>query len=114
MLTPSAILTTARDLLQDTVAGYRYSEASLYRALNQALRDAKRLRPDIYFVDGEIQPVPTIDATNVATPIKIDDQFAQAFVLYVVGFAELRDDQFTQDSRAAALLNQFRGTLLSV
>lgn len=115
MIVPATVLASARDILQDTVAGgYRYSDESLYRALNQAFLEAKRLRPDMYFVEGAIQPVPTVDASNVSTPVKVDDQFMQAFVVYVVGFVELRDDQYSQDGRAAAMLNQFRGTLLSV
>lgn len=113
-ITPTNVILTARDILQDTVADYRYTDDSLYRGLNMALREAKRLRPDIYLSGGALVPVPTVNAGNAATPLPIDDQFETAFVSYVVGWAELRDDQYTAEGRAGALLGQFKTALVGL
>lgn len=114
-ITPSTILQTARDLLQDTVSGaYRYSDDDLYRAMNMALQNARRVRPDLFLWNGVLSEPPRVNSGNAGTPLSIDSQFEDAFVMYVTGAAELREDQFTNDGRAATLLNQFRSALMAV
>lgn len=114
-ITPSTVLATARDLVQDTVPGaYRYSDDSAYRALNMALREARRTRPDLFLWDGVLNEAPTINGGNVGTPLAIDSQFENAFALYVAGYLELREDQFTNDGRAVTLLTQFKGVLVGL
>lgn len=104
--TPNDIIAAARDLLQDTLSGlYRYSDDSLIRALNLALPEARRIRPDLFF--GTLDALPVVTALNLATPLTLADQYKMPFVLFVTGFAELRDDQFTNDGRAGTLLARF-------
>lgn len=111
-IVPSSVIATAREILQDTVADYRYTDASLYVGLNMALREAKRLRPDIWLSEGKLQPVPTITTTNAGEPLPIDEQFENAITFFVVGWAELRDDQYSQEGRAPALMGQFKQSLI--
>jgi len=114
MTTGTDVILNARDILQDTVTGaFRYSDVSLYRAFNVGLQEMKRMRPDAYLKQGKIQPVPIIDATTVAATLPVDDMFASALIYFVAGYAELREDQFTQDGRASALIIQARNLLMA-
>lgn len=104
-------VTTARVLLQDTVVPYRYSDANLITAFNLAIGDARRVRPDM-FVATRGSTLPTY--TAVGNAVTIDPQYYSAFVYYLVGHAQLRDDEVTQDPRAAAFLKKFTSILTSV
>jgi hypothetical protein len=44
--------------------------------------------------------------------IAIDVQYRQAFVYYIVGNTEMRDDESTQDTRAAEFMQAFKSTLV--
>lgn len=96
----------ARELLQDTVEPYRYSEADLYALFSTAIADARRLRPDLFI--GRLRAaVPVYSVGNAQTAFPVDEQFFGAFVYYVVGRAELRNDQYSADNRANALITSF-------
>lgn len=101
--TVQKIIDDARELLQDTVAPYRYSDASLIRSLNIAVLEARRLRADLF--------LPAFTLPEYATPgdatTAIPDMYRPAFVYYVAGKAQLRDDETTQDARATVFLNKF-------
>ena len=109
MWTIEDLLTQARDLLQDTVTPYRFSDARLLRTLNNAFGEGYRKRPDLYV--GVSLVIPFVSSADLADPFPLDDQFFPAFVEYVVGFTEMSDDEFTVDGRAQALLNLFFGKL---
>lgn len=97
----------ARELLQDERdTPYRYSDASLVRALSLALPEAKKLRPDL-FVNVTI---PTITA-NDGTVVPMDEMYRTALVYYMIGIAQLRDDEEVTDQRAAAFLAMFNAKL---
>lgn len=105
--TASDVINDARAILQDTDSQlYRYSTADLVSYLNTALLEAKRLRPDL-FVSYIGEDVPSFTEGTLNSDFPIDEMYFSPIVFYVVGFAELRDDEFTVDARAATLMNQF-------
>lgn len=105
----SDLISQVRELVQDEVEPYRYSDARLYRTLNNAFAEAYRVRPDI-FVDLEFQ-VPFVTPLNVLDEFPLDVQFYTAFVDFVTSMTELSDDEWTVDSRAIALLQLFNSRL---
>ena len=112
--TVSDAISEARVILQDTDSQlYRYSDSELVAYLNNALLEARRIRPDLFraYVG---QPVPSFTASDFAELFPLDNMFFPQFVYYIAGTAELRDDEFTVDARAATLLNQFVAKLLTV
>jgi hypothetical protein len=101
-------LSSARVLLQDTdSAGYRYSNAELVDALNIAFMEANRVRPDLFFRTT----IPTYSAASTSTTVALDQRYRSAFLYYIAGQAQLRDDEATQDARAAVFLNKFLSQL---
>lgn len=103
----------ARVLLLDQVEPYRYPTNELIESLNEGILEARRLRPDLlksYFRSS----LPDFDGSNMAAEVPIDPQYRVAFVYYVCGQAQLRDDENTQDSRAAAFLNKFVAQMTSI
>jgi hypothetical protein len=108
--TVSKYVDYARELLQDTKdTPYRYSDASLVRALSLALPEAKKLRPDLFLN----VTIPTITA-NDNTVVPMDEMYRTSLVYYMVGIAQLRDDEEVQDQRAAAFLSMFQAKLTTV
>jgi hypothetical protein len=101
----------ARTLLQDTVVPYRYADAELLLALSFAMLTARRLRPDMFI--GRADAVPSY-AANDSTVVVFDQQYRVAALYFVVGHAQLRDEEDTQDARAAGLLNKFSSILLAL
>lgn len=105
------VLSDARAILQDTSSEvYRYSTTDLVSYLNSALLEAKRLRPDLFtsYIGAD---APSFTESDTAEDFPIDEMYFSPVVFYVVGFAELRDDEFTVDARAATLMNQFTAKL---
>lgn len=95
----------ARVLLLDTnSSSYRYSDAELREALNLALLEARSIRPDVFL--GASFVVPTYTSSSDSTSA-IPEQVRVAFLYYIVGHAQLRDEEDTQDQRAAVLLGKF-------
>jgi hypothetical protein len=109
--TTAKVVTEARTLLQDTVVPYRYSDADLLLALNFGLMTARRIRPDLFLsVSFTLPNYTAADSTTFA----IDEQYRMTFVYFIVGHAQLRDDEDNQDGRAAGFLGKFTAQLLSV
>lgn len=103
----------ARVLLLDAVAPYRYPDADLVENLNMGILEARRLRPELlagYFSTT----LPDYSTSAMSTAVNIDPQYRVAFVYYICGQAQLRDDENVQDSRAAVFLNKFTSQLLSI
>jgi hypothetical protein len=94
----------ARVILEDKVPPYRYPDDDLVTALNIAIREARRVRPDLFLSSKFVLPkYTTADTTAVA----IDEQYRSTFLYFIVGRAQLRDEEQTEDARAAAYLNKF-------
>jgi hypothetical protein len=103
-----------RVLLQDTVSPYRYSDIDLVMALNIGLLEARRLRADLFLPVFTI-PYNAVSGTidmNVKVPM--DPMYRPAFVYYMTGRVQLRDDEQTQDQRAASLMNKFVAQMLTI
>src|SRR5262245_17097370 len=115
LLTLGGLIDQIRTLLQDTdtLGGeYRYSSDSLVTNLNMGLWEMYRIRPDIFLELNFV--VPQFDSQLPETPIDIEPQHIPALVYYIVGMAQLRDDEGTQDARASAFLSKFTSMLTQV
>jgi hypothetical protein len=106
----SDYISEARVLLEDTVEDYRYSDAELRSALNIGLLEARRLRPDLFL--GRFSALPSYSSNSDA--VVIDDQYRASLLWYVVGHAQLRDDEGGQDQRAASFIAKFISSLSAV
>jgi len=100
----------ARVLLQDQVETYRYSNAELLQALNMGILTARRLRPDL-FIGVAAADLPEYDTVD-STAVDIDVQYRTAFLYFMVGHAQMRDEEDTQDQRAAAFIGKFTQQLM--
>lgn len=112
------IETQARALLNDVVqegGAYRYSSQDLYDAFNDALIQARAKRPDAFLAMGLRNAVPQYIAANDSTvPFPLDLMYFPAFLFYVVGRTETREDTFADDKRAITLMKTFTQLLMSV
>lgn len=103
----------ARVLLLDQVEPYRYPTADLVNSLSEGILEARRLRPDLltsYFRTS----LPDFSTAAMSDAVPIDPQYRVAFVYYICGQAQLRDEENTQDSRAAAFLNKFVAQMTTI
>lgn len=103
----------ARVLLQDVVPTYRYADAELISALNLAIMTARRNRFDLFLSVTTIPQFTTADITG-NTAFAMDVQYRAAFLFFMVGFAQLRDEEDTQDARAGAFIQKFTQQLLTL
>ena len=98
----------ARRLIQDEVAPYRYSDASMLDALHLGMLELKRLRPEVFF--GTSIP----GTSTVGSTITIDESCQTALVYFLAGHVQLNDDEPSQDQRGAAFINKFNSSLTKV
>ena len=109
------VLTESRRLLQDEITPYRYPDADLTDALNVAILEARRIRADLFLPQKFKLPYFSVSPVDLAAKFDmVEPQFRQAFVYYIVGRMEMRDDEQTQDNRAVAMLGTWKATLLGV
>lgn len=110
------LIDQVRILLQDTdssgTGGYRYSDNSIVLNLNQGMIDLYRMRPDIFLANKFV--IPQFTSSDMAAPLVIEQQYISPLIFYVVGLTQARDDEQTQDQRAASFLQTFKGAVLSV
>ncbi len=104
--TVSGIVSAARILVQDAVQPYRYSDDDFVLALNMAVSEAKRIRPD-FFRSG----IPVYSAVDSTSLDAIELTYRVPFVYYLCGQVQLRDAEETQDARAVAFIQMFFRTL---
>ena len=122
--TYSNLVTEARVLLQDTdTTVRRYSDTKLIDILNRGLQDLARIRPDSMYdlyVDNNltvpelVESAPGGDQTIWTANFGLEMQFYSPLVAYLVGVAEIVDDEYTEDGRAAFLLSQFRNSVIGL
>lgn len=105
----SHMLDRVREILQDA-DGTRYPQAQLLGYMGDAVIEARSIRPDLFI--GRFD-VPIADVTDPAAAFPLPDQFFPAVCFYVSGRAELRDDEFAVDGRAAMLLSTFGKKLIA-
>lgn len=106
----------ARVLLQDIIAGpYRYPDQDLVDYLSQGMIEARRLRPDImasYFRADF--PDFTADTAGMLVEVPMDVMYRNALLYYVIGKAQLRDDEAEEDARASGFMNKFVSQFLTI
>ena len=113
--TVGQIVDRARALLQDTIdAPYRYSTADLIASLNEACMEAKRLRPDLYLRTLNLTMPAFSNVADAVTEDKIPSEYRPTFIYYIVGNAQLRDEEDVQDARATVFLNKFTAQLMQI
>ncbi|HLZ24577.1 MAG TPA: hypothetical protein VKQ30_20875 [Ktedonobacterales bacterium] len=103
-------LTEARNMLQDYTQPYRYADATIITALNEAVYEARRVRADLFLPNPS--SIPSLAASGDSTSF-IDVQYRLAFLDYVVGHCEAFDAEPNQDSRAQAFIQGFLMRLTS-
>ncbi len=122
--TYSNLVSEARVLLQDTDADLkRYSDTKLLDILNRGLQDLARIRPDAMYdlytandltVPELVLESPDSDQTIWTANFGVEMQFYSPLVSYLVGVAEIVDDEYAEDGRAAFLLGQFRNSVIGL
>jgi len=118
------VISEARVLLQDTDSdSYRNTETNLLAMLNRGLQALARIRPDACYdlysansleVPELVESSPGAGQTIYTADFGLEMQFFNALVHYVTGMAEIVDDEYTEDGRAAMLLNQFKMNVLGM
>lgn len=108
--TVAKMVANARILLQDTVVPYRYPDANFIAWMNDAIFEARRLRPDLFLPTFAIAEITTL-TDSLAW---IEPMYRPAFVYYLAGKMQMIDDEGVSDARAAALLNKFTSQLLTI
>lgn len=102
-----------RAILLDEIEPYRYPDQDLVEALNMAIFEIRRLRPDLVRLFFR-SPVPQFSTANKTAVVPVDVQYRPAVLYYICGHTQLRDDEISQDSRAAAFLNKFTAQMLTI
>lgn len=109
MSTYSDIIKQAQVILNDE-GGSRYTADQLLVYVNAAVRQVRVLRPDLFL--GRLAKPITNGALIDALPIP--EEYVQVLVDYTAGMAELREDEFVDDGRAATLLGKFKSSLVGL
>lgn len=115
------VVTEARDLLQDADAD-RYSNTFLLRLFNRGLQMVARVRPDALYdlyADNdlnvpELSETPTGNQTDWTDPFALELQFYDPLVNIIVAIAEITDDEYSEDGRAAMMFQAFKTELMGL
>ena len=108
-------LVEARRLLQDEFAPYRYEDDDLVEGLNIAMLEARRLRADLFVtLKFEIPYFVSTGTIDKLAKVPIEPMYRQSFVYYIVGRAQLRDDEATTDQRSMAMMAKFTQQLITI
>lgn len=105
LVTVDDYIGAARIQLQDTRLPYRWTEDRYYIALNAAISEAGRLRPD-FWLSGTIPQYETGDQV-----IDVNVMYRLPIVFYVVGWLQTSDMEDTNDQRAISFLSRFSASL---
>ncbi len=105
-------ISDARTLLQDTIAPYRYDDASMLVAFNVTLLEVRRVRADL-FVFRHHERVPAFEFVDT-TEVEMEHPFRLALVYGTCAHAMARDQEDVQDARATGFLRIFYDMLLGI
>lgn len=117
------LITEAREFTQDALEPFRNENSFYLNHLNRALQELGRMRPDAFYdlFDANQLNVPEIVDENEVdpqvlwtAPFQLEGQFYTPILAYIIGSSEVQDDEFTDEGRAAMLLQQFRNTVLGL
>ena|SRR5688572_16305313 len=106
----------ARVLLQDQVSPYRYADLELVSALNFALLETRRLRPDLFLGDGTTTTLEEIDQFTVVNDdaVDIEQGFRLAILFAVCAFAMMRDQEDVTDQRVGGFMKLFMDRMITL
>lgn len=107
-------LKESRRLLQDEIEPYRYPTVDIVDALNIGLMEARRLRADLFLPAFAVPFIDTSGTIVTTTKVPMDPMYRSSLVYYIVGRAQLRDDEPTTDQRAGGLLQKFVQQMLVI
>lgn len=113
LMSVAGLIAGARTLLLDKVQPYRYDDPSLVAALNLALLEGRRVRPDLFINRQHQIDVAQFDAVS-GEDIGVEPQFRLAFEYGTAGHALLRDQEDVQDERATTFLRAMQDILVGV
>lgn len=105
------VKTRVRSILKDNVDPERYNDTDMLNAINDALLEVRRVRPDLYLKRANFV-VPVLVADGDKLPI--EDTFFNSIVYFTAAYMMFRDDEFSVDSRASQLMAKATGQLLAV
>ena len=118
------LISEVRQFTQDSEAPYRNEDSFYIEILNRGLQEVGRLRPDALYdlFDANTLNVPVVlESGTPATgevltteEFQLEMQFYSPMFAFMIGMAEIQDDEFTDEGRAAMLLTQFRNTILGL
>lgn len=115
--TVGQVISQARILLQDSnnaaTGGYRHSDNDLAFLVSEAVQEARRLRPDLFITYGLDVAIPVYTSGDLSTNLPLPDIYFTPIINLVVGRAQLREDEFSSDGRAATLMTLFSASLTS-
>jgi len=122
----SDYLCLTRSFLQDLVGPpYRYSDDNIATALNNAVGEIARIRPDFFLDIKYQQPLPkkaTLDplvpgifsAESPTDLVPIPRPFFQPTIWYMAGLLQFWDVEDTTDVRAQMFHQKFVGAVMSL
>jgi hypothetical protein len=115
----ATLIGEARTMLQDKIGtsggALRYTDDEMFEAINSMLAEVRTKRPDLFLPLGLRQPLAFYTAAqDMGTAFPLDTSVYSAFVYYLVGRAELREDTFSDDSRAVSMMNKAVSQLLTI
>jgi len=102
MATPTAdeVIRRVRALLQDETVPFRYSDSQMIDSINDGLDRMVELRRD-YFINVSFVPA---RITVPADVLEVPWNLIYPMTLFTAGYMMLREDEFSTDGRANALL----------
>jgi hypothetical protein len=106
MATFQEVIDSARVVLQDADK-LRYTDAQLLEYANDGVQEGFRIRPDFRLGSYTASPTTYVVGNTVPFP----HNYQMLLKHYVVFRAELRDDEYSQDGRAATLLGVFKAEM---
>ena len=126
----------ARLELQDMILPYRYEDTTMVRALNRAIAELSRLRPDILldlkyqrpFAKGDLgDGIPGQYATTdigfddsgnylegAGTAVPIPSKYISVIEWFMPGWLQFLDVTDTQDQRAQGFMAKFQAHLITL
>ncbi len=113
LATVADYISSARRLLQDKISPYRYPDDDIVLALNLAISEARRARPEM-FQDYFFTTLPSYSSASPSVSVAIPEEYRMTFLYYVVGHNQLADQEDTTDARTSMLLNKFIAQLTSM
>jgi hypothetical protein len=109
MSTLQVIIDDARVLLNDSDKN-RYADALLLRYANEALGEARRIRPDLFL--GTFSSALSTYILGDSSPLTLE--YEPYIKDYIVARSNSQDDEYSIDGRASAFMQRYKTGLMSI